>query len=139
MFRREGDSHRPIKLARSVENPTLFEGQVSSLSEGRYHAWVIDPTLAGESATDFEVLPAPGETERVQMDVQELTRTSRDTHGKFYRFADAHRLLDALPPGRPVTIESLPPTPLWNKWPVLAAFLAVLATEWIVRKRNGML
>jgi uncharacterized membrane protein len=139
MYERQGEGRRPVKLARSIDSPTVFEGQVTGLVEGQYHASVIDPSLAGEPAADFQVLPPPGETERVQMDVAELTRTARDTRGKFYRFADTDRLLDDLPEGRPVTIESLPPTPLWNKWPVLAAFLLLITTEWLLRKRSGML
>jgi hypothetical protein len=139
MYQRDGEGRRPLKLARSIDNPTLFEGQVSGLVEGQYHAWVVEPSLTGQPAADFQVQPPPGETERVQMDVAELTRTARDTRGKFYRFAHTDRLLGDLPEGRPVTIESLPPRPLWNKWPVLAAFLVLLTTEWILRKRNGML
>jgi hypothetical protein len=139
MYQRQDEGSRPIKLARSSDNPTLFEGQVSGLVEGKYHAWVVEPSLAGQPAADFQVQPPPGETERVQMDVADLTRAARDTRGKFYRFADTDRLMDDLPEGRPVTIESLPPRPLWNKWPVLAAFLVLLTTEWLLRKRNGML
>ena len=53
-------------------------------------------------------------------------------------FETADRLLGDLPPGRQVPIESLPPRPLWNKWPVLALFLGLLIAEWILRKRRGM-
>lgn len=139
MFEREGQTRRPLSLARHTSNPAVFEGQATKLSEGRYHAWVVDPVLAGEPATDFQVLPAAGETERSQMDITELTRAAAETRGKFYRFTSAHRLLDDLPEGRPVPIESLPSTPLWNKWPLLLLFLALLTSEWILRKRKGML
>ncbi len=43
-----------------------------------------------------------------------------------------------LPAGQQVPIESLPPAPLWNKWPVLTLFIVLLITEWILRKRRGM-
>jgi hypothetical protein len=48
-------------------------------------------------------------------------------------------LLDDLPPGRQVPVESLPPLPLWNQWPLLLLFLVLLVTEWVLRKRKGML
>ena len=53
--------------------------------------------------------------------------------------ADAGRLLDELPPGRQVPIESLPPQVLWNQWWLLLTFLGLLVAEWILRKRKGML
>ncbi len=60
------------------------------------------------------------------------------TKGRCYTLADADRLLDDLPEGRQVPIESLPPLPLWNKWPVLLVLLVLLIGEWILRKRGGM-
>ena len=139
MFERQGQTRRPLTLSQSAQSTAVFEGQASKLAEGRYHAWVVDPPLAGDPAADFEVLPPAGEIERSQMDIAELTRAAADTRGKFYRYGDAHRLLDDLPEGRPVPIETLPPLPLWNKWPVLLLFLVLLSCEWLLRKRKGML
>jgi hypothetical protein len=72
------------------------------------------------------------------MDLAELTRAAADTRGKFYRYGEAHRLRDDLPEGHPVPIETLPPVPLWNTWPVLLLFLALISCEWLLRKRKGM-
>jgi hypothetical protein len=60
------------------------------------------------------------------------------TKGRFYPLAEAGRLVGDLPEGRQVPIENLPPLPLWNRWPLLLAFLVLLAGEWILRKRGGM-
>jgi hypothetical protein len=139
MFERQGQSRRPIALTRSSASPALFEGQASKLTEGRYHAWVVDPPLPGDPAADFEVLPPAGETERSQMDAAQLTRAAADTRGKFYLYPQASRLLNDLPEGRPVPIETLPPVPLWNKWPVVLLFVALLSAEWLLRRKKGML
>jgi hypothetical protein len=139
MFERQGQTRRPVTLAQTTQNTSVFEGQASKLAEGRYHAWLVDPALPGDPSADFEVLPPAGEIERIQMDVAELTRAASDTRGKFYRFATADRLPDELPEGHPVPIETLPPMPLWNKWPVLLLFLCVLSGEWLLRKKGGML
>ena len=72
------------------------------------------------------------------MDAAEMRRAAEQTGGRFYTFDTADRLLDDLPPGRQVPIESLPPLPLWNPWPVLALFLGLLIAEWILRKRREM-
>jgi hypothetical protein len=139
MFEREGETRRPVTLSQSAQSAALYEGQADKLTEGRYHAWVVDPVLAGEPSADFQVLPPAGETERSQMDIAELSQAAIETRGKFYRYTGARRLLNDLPEGRPVPIESLPATPLWNQWPILLVFLSVLASEWLLRKRKGML
>jgi hypothetical protein len=139
LFERQGQTRRPVTLSQTAQSSAVFEGQASKLTEGRYHAWVVDPALPGDPSADFEVFPPAGETERSQMDLGELTRAAADTRGKFYRFTSAHRLFDDLPEGHPVPIETLPPAPLWNKWPVLLAFLCLLSCEWLLRKRKGML
>ena len=72
------------------------------------------------------------------MDASALRAAAKQTQGSFYTFANAKNLLKDLPPGRQVPIESLPPRPLWNKWPVLLLFLSLLIGEWILRKFGGM-
>jgi hypothetical protein len=139
MFERQGQTRRAVALSQNAANPAIFEGDAVKLTEGRYHAWLVDPALPGEPAADFEVLPSAGESERTQLDVGELSRAASETRGKFYRFSAAHRLLDDLPEGHPVPIETLPPLPLWNQWPVVFLFICVLSCEWVLRKRMGML
>jgi hypothetical protein len=53
--------------------------------------------------------------------------------------ATSNRLENDLPKGKQVPIEELPPHVLWNQWWMLAAFLSVLVTEWVLRKRLGLL
>jgi hypothetical protein len=73
------------------------------------------------------------------MDVVELREAAKISVGKFYRFHDAGKLLADLPRGRQVRIESLPPKPIWNA-PLLAGlFVALIAAEWMLRKRVGLL
>ena len=37
-----------------------------------------------------------------------------------------------------VPLDTDPPIPLWNTWPVLALFLLLLTVEWVFRKRKQM-
>jgi hypothetical protein len=73
------------------------------------------------------------------MDRATLTTAVNTTHGQFFTFEIAHALFDALPAGRRIAIQSLPPVPLWNHPAVLALLLTLLIAEWIVRRRVGML
>jgi hypothetical protein len=134
-----GQKTRRISLHRRGVGRGNFEGTLDSLPEGEYHAWVAIPAMEGEApAVDFAVAAQPGEFERVQMDSAALQRAAKQTKGEFYTFETAGRLLKDLPAGRQVPIESLPPRPLWNRWPVLLLFLLLVTTEWVLRKVGGM-
>jgi hypothetical protein len=68
-----------------------------------------------------------------------LADAAETTRGKFYTITTASELLADLPSGRRVPLENLPPIPIWNRWWLLASFLVCLTSEWILRKRRGML
>ena len=74
------------------------------------------------------------------MDLAELTRERPPTRAAS-SIAIRTRIDCSMifPEGHPVPIETLPPLPLWNKWPVLLLFLGLLTGEWLLRKRKGML
>lgn len=134
-----GRKTQRIPLRRAAGARGVFEGVVERPAVGSYHAWIAAPALEGRSpAADFTVIPPPGEFARVQMDAGAMRQAAKTTGGRFYTFETAHRLVGDLPPGRQVPIESLPPLPLWNRWPVLALFLSLLAAEWVLRKLRGM-
>lgn len=128
-----------VKLVRSAPSRGLFEARLTQLPIGSYHAWMAIPAPRGRTpAVDFAVVAPPGEFQKIEMDAAELQRAADATKGRFYTFATADRMLDELPEGRQVPIESLPPKPLWNTWPALLLFLVLLSGEWILRKVAGM-
>ena len=47
-------------------------------------------------------------------------------------------LRGVLPEPSKVLLDTDPPIPLWNTWPVLALFLALITLEWVIRKRKQM-
>ena len=134
-----GHKTRQIRLRRSSGGRGTFEGVLDRPAVGSYHAWVALPAMEGRAAAvDFTVAPPAGEFERVRTDAVALRRAAKVTRGRFYTFQTTRRLLGGLPPGRPVPIESLPPKPLWNEWPLLLLFLVLLVGEWVLRKLGGM-
>ena len=72
------------------------------------------------------------------MEEAALREAAKLTGGRYYDFQTTEKLLRDLPPGRQVPIETLPPKPLWNKWPLLLVFLVLLVGEWLLRKHGGM-
>lgn len=136
---RPGHKNRHLTLVRNATNRGVFEGTLEDALDGKYHAWIATPTLEGQApSADFLVAAPPGEFERVQLDSQELRRAAETTRGRYYTVAESDRLFKDLPSGRQVPIEALPPEVLWNKWWVLLAFLALIVTEWVLRKRVGL-
>ena len=116
-----------------------FEAVLSNLPAGGYHAKMIAPNLpSGVPAVDFVIAPPQTELTRLQMDAAAMQQAAAMTNGKYYAFQDAARLPANLPGGRQVPVENLPSVPLWNRWPVLLLFLMLLITEWLLRKRAGM-
>ena len=134
-----GRQTQRLQLHRAAAGRGVFEGVLDRPAPGSYHAWIAVPTLGGQTpAADFSVLPPAGEFAQVRMDSAELRRAAEQTGGRFYTFETADRLARELPAGHQVPIESLPPRPLWNKWPLLALVFVLLIAEWILRKRKGM-
>ena len=72
------------------------------------------------------------------MNEPELIRAAEATGGKFYTPLEAGGLLKDLPPPTKVPLDTDPPIPLWNTWPVLSLFLTLITTEWVFRKRKQM-
>jgi hypothetical protein len=134
-----GHRTRRLGLERVAANRGVFEKTMEGLSAGQYHAWLAVPALEGQApAVDFAVVAPHDELEQTRMDTAGLQRAADETKGRFYTFATADQLLAEMPEGRQVPMESLPPKSLWNKWPLLALLLGLLTTEWILRKRGGM-
>jgi hypothetical protein len=73
------------------------------------------------------------------MDAADLRSAAKTSQGKLYTIETARTLLEDLPRGRQVRIESLPPTPIWNLPLWAALFVVLIATEWLLRKRVGLL
>ena len=155
-----GRQTQKVQLHRMETGRGYFEAVLDNLPAGDYHAKMISPTLAAlpdrkkptpESgdkearniastlpADNFRVDPPQTEMARVEMDAAEMRQAADMTRGHYYTSQDVSRLIDDLPAGRPVPIETLPSLPLWNRWPVLALILGLLIGEWWLRKRRGM-
>lgn len=133
---RAGGTQKKITLTRVPEAPTVFEGQLSQATEGKYHAWVATPAFAkSPPAEDFEVRPSERETRILRTDTAELQQAAALTGGKMYTLTTADQLPAGIPPGMPVPLETEDPIKLWNHWLALSLFAALLCGEWILRKR----
>jgi hypothetical protein len=135
-----GTKKRQVKLQRSAASRAIFEGAVAGLTVGNYVAWIAAPAgNAGAVPSRFKVVSPPGEAARKEMDAADLKKAADRSRGRFFDVTTMHTLVDELPRGRPVKVASMPPIILWNNWRVLSLFLVLLVSEWLLRKRKGML
>ena len=145
-----------VTLTPQPQSPLIFSGRVSSLPAGRYHAWLSMPAgsdasppvggsegsslAAGEDvpSVDFRVEVPAGELRERAYQAAELVAAARKSRGTYYPFWEAERFLSEVPPGRTVPVSSEISLPLWNRWELLLLLTALLAAEWISRKRAGL-
>lgn len=139
LVERSGQSRKlTLKAAPGIRN--VFEGALPQPPEGEYTIRLLPPpVLEGQiPMTTFRVEPPAGELERTQMNEPELRRAASLSGGKFYPAQAASSLLRDLPRPQKVPLDTDPPIPLWNTWPVLVLFLALITAEWVLRKRKQM-
>jgi len=131
---------REIRLQRRFGHRGVFETIVRDLSPGTYEVRLIRPDEADQAPeTRFTMEEPPRELARVAVDRRALSEAAEISGGKFYTVATADRLASELPPPRAVTLQRWPDQKLWNSHALIALFVLVLAVEWTLRRRYGML
>ncbi len=137
---REGRDEKRIALRRAPTGSGLYEGIFTGAQEGRYKAWMVTPAVKGSApSTTFDVIAPPGEFLKIEMDQSALKQAAERTGGRFYTFATIDDLARHIQPGRKIPLDTDPPISLWNTWPLLALFITLLVTEWLLRKRKRMI
>jgi hypothetical protein len=140
LVEREGRDEKRVALRKTSGGSGLFEGIFSGASEGAYKAWMVTPSVKGAPpSTTFEIVAPPGEFRKIEMDEPVLKQVAERSGGRFYTFATADELMRQIPSGRKIPLDTDPPIPLWNTWPMLGLFVSVLILEWVLRKRKRML
>jgi len=136
---RQGGRRRQITLQR-MGSRDLFEATVADLTEGAYSAWLSTPLVEGDTRVQqFQVVAPPGESTETVMDEQALREAAEKSGGKYFSWDEAADLADHLPAAKQVRVEVLDQVPLWNAHWLAGLFIVLIVTEWLLRKRWGML
>lgn len=130
-----------LTLAKVEGSRATFETLFTRTPEGEYRFWLTSPTVTGaKPRAECQVMPPPGEMDRLRMNQADMERAADETKGHFYTLADAEQLLEDLPSGNRVSLNApQPPRLMWNLVPVFALALGLLSTEWFLRKRKHLL
>jgi hypothetical protein len=130
-----------LHLAKLEGSRATYEAVLTRTPEGAYRFRLSAPLVPDpRPQTDCRVLPPPGEMDQLRMNQVDMKRAALETHGRFYVLADADHLLDDLPAGTRVPLNTPhPPLLLWNHFAMFFLVLGLLSTEWVLRKRKHLL
>ncbi len=135
-----------LTLAKVEGSWATYEGLLVRTREGKYKFTLTNPDVSKQQpsgerpSVEGVVVQPPGELDRLRMNLEELKGAAETTEGRFYTLATADRLLDELPSGERIVINTpLPPQPLWNHLLAFLLVLGLLASEWVLRKRKHLL
>ena len=138
-FERKGQGPRKLALKLASGSKNVFEGALPQAAEGEYQIRLMPPPATDRPVTtEFRVDPPISEREHIEMNRAELLRSADLSGGKFYTPLAADSLVKDLPEPSKILLDTDPPIPLWNTWPVLALFLSLITLEWVIRKRKQM-
>ena len=130
-----------LPLAKVEGSRATYEGLLTNPLEGDYLFELSSPSVAGSRPrAECRVVPPPGEMDLLRMNQKDMEEAAENSQGSFYTLADADRLLDDLPSG-PRVVLNTPQRPrlLWNHSLIFALALGLLSVEWFLRKRKHLL
>ena len=118
-----------------------YEAVLVRTPEGEYRFRLSAPPVADPKPhVELRVLPPPGEMDQLRMNRTDMKHAADETHGGFYTPADTERLIDDLPSGTRVVVNTpQPPRLLWNHLAMFSLALGLIGMEWLLRKRKHLL
>ena len=131
-----------VSLTADATIPGIFRGQTGALEDGEYEVTLQASGYSREvlkAKTEFVVEPAESEEYRqIACNEELLTEMAAASGGRFLReeqFGDLVELLSPLSSGEVVESDIV----LWQSYWWFFAIIAILAIEWMLRKRAGMM
>jgi hypothetical protein len=141
------ESHTPgdkifsrIELTPVDGSPLLFQARAIGLPSGTWTAKVAveNANLGSEVSTSLYVGdPLTEELSDLSANRDLLTRMAEASGGELIMPDEIHRIVELLQPPDESS-QSREETTLWDHWIFLLLFFALLTTEWVVRKLNGL-
>ena len=130
-----------VLLERRAAKPGEYAGERGGLPPGEYAADIVATVQgaeAGRDTTEFTVETYSVEFANTSQDVSFLRDLSQLTGGRYAPLENATDLARELPRA-PQAVLLHSEIEVWNSPWLFFAFVAVLGTEWLLRKRRGML
>ncbi|NDB77107.1 MAG: hypothetical protein EB141_15950, partial [Verrucomicrobia bacterium] len=139
---REGRKVATIALTADENETGIYRGRTAPLTDGDYEVRVrVDglPEMEMKARTGFAVRrSATGEMVELNCNEPLLRELAANSGGRYFREEELGALIERLRPlsqGRVVETETV----LWQSWWWFGTVILLLALEWSLRKRAGML
>jgi hypothetical protein len=139
---REGRKVATIPLTADENETGIYRGRSAPLTDGDYEVRVrVEglPDAEMKARTGFAVRrAATGELAELNCNEPLLRELAANSGGRYFREEELGALIERLKPlsqGRVVETETV----LWQSWWWFGAVMLLLALEWALRKRAGMM
>ncbi len=150
---REGEVALRQRLAYREGSSGIYETDLAALPEPGDYTVRLEGDLVDEALADAEGNPEglraieaelvvvasrnPVELSELTADRDFLIHSAQASGGRVAEIGETEVLLTSFGAPRETLTERRNLT-LWDKWPLLLAFLALLTTEWVLRRRSGL-
>ena len=135
---REGSAAGAVRMRQKPGEEATYEGIYYPDGFGRFELTYSAPD--GLQVTErLEVKRPDAEFDDPRMALAVMQKLARVTGGRYFGPSELGELPAAIPDRSRTLIEPGPLRPLWDTPYLLAALVAALAAEWLLRKRMGML
>jgi hypothetical protein len=135
------DGRRETLTAERVQ-AGVFGASLVATDPGPYRLWLEDPADLDGGSRSPRIITASvpsAETDDPLLDEVLLESVATATGGRYARLEDAPALLSVLSdPVRERALDEPERAELWAGYPQLALLLALLALEWVLRKRGNL-
>ncbi|MHC5212044.1 MAG: hypothetical protein ACYTG2_15100 [Planctomycetota bacterium] len=129
-------------LSADAEEDGVFSTSVVATEPGPYRLWLEDPLDPDGGARSPRIITASvpsTETDDPLLDETLLKGVAGATGGRYAHLEDAPAMLAALTdPVRERALDEPERAELWAGYPQLALLVALLALEWVLRKRGNL-
>jgi len=131
-----GEGRREVTLSRVPYLPTVFEGHLTQLDDGAYHAWVSSPSFpTAPPVADFRVESPQRELQKRAVDRADLRLATERSGGQLVELENIAQLPVRIPAGDAVPLEAGAAVSLWNRFEPLVLLAGLLIAEWTLRRR----
>lgn len=126
-----------VSLQPDRDTPGLYEGFFTPAVAGRYRVEANEDDQPVSNTTEFQVADVKQELSLTDADIDQMKRIASLTGGASLGIRDLSQLPSLLK-SSPVETTVRSERPLWDNWIVVLILLALLGTEWILRRKHDL-
>jgi hypothetical protein len=132
-----GAQAQTVALRPDAESPGLYEGFFSPTRPGRYRVEASSGNREIANTTEFQVADVEPELANTDMQIERLRRIADMSGGKCLSMLEVDQLSDLLDLERHETTYTAE-VPLWDNAWIMLLLVALMGSEWIVRRRYDL-